>query len=214
MEILRDLTIFLTDDHSLVAKGIARLIEQIIPNANVAIFKNGEELIQACQQKKSHLIFLDYEMPSMNGLQVLAQLKTLKVQIPVVMLSMLNEKAVVDKCIAAGAIGFINKDSSEEEFKSSISAALKGDLYLSREVMQAQLKPTIEPQNHLLEPLSEREMEILKWFCDGFSPKEISEKCHLSIRTVEKHKENIMQKMDVHSVAKMISNAFKFHLIS
>jgi DNA-binding NarL/FixJ family response regulator len=214
MDKLRDLTIFLTDDHSLVAKGIAKLIEQIIPGVTVAIFKNGSELLQACQEKESHLIFLDYEMPLMNGIQVLTQLKSMHIQIPVVMLSMLSEKAVVDKCLAAGALGFINKDSSEEEFKSSVLAALRGEIYLSREIMQAKINQTTERQYHLLEPLSEREMEILKLFCDGFSPKEISDKCHLSIRTVEKHKENIMQKMEVHSVAKMISNAYKFHLLS
>lgn len=208
-------TIFLADDHELVAQGLSTLLLQIQNVRNVVIFKNGKELYQACLNTKPDFIFLDYEMPVWNGKETLIQVKNNFPKIPVLMLSMLNEKSIIKDCIHLGASAYMHKDSSIEELHEAIEKASKSEIYYSNEVKKA-LSGTLKNQTGQLalkEEISEREMEILKLLCDGLSPKEISEKLFLSQRTVETHKTNIMHKFEVNSIAKLISIAIKNRIV-
>lgn len=208
-------TIFLADDHELVASGIASILHNCIEKATVSVFKNGKLLYEACNHQSPDLIFLDYEMPVWDGKTTLTELKKFKAEIPVLMLSMLNEKAIIQDCITNGAIGFLNKDCSLSEFKEAIQSAIDKEVYYSREALKALSGVSNSTPTNLLQSFefSEREIEILKLLCDGLSPKEIAEQLFVSPRTVEKHKDNIMQKMEVNSVAKLISTALKNKLI-
>ena len=208
-------TIYLADDHELVATGIASIICNCLPNAKVTTFKNGQLLFQAAEKEVPDLVFLDYEMPIWDGKTTLIELKKKLPELPVLMLSMLNEKAIIQSCITHGAIGFLNKDCSLDEFKMAIESALSGIVFYSREVLKS-LSGTASNSVNIdahIEELTERELDVLRLLCEGMSPKEIGEKLFLSPRTVEKHKDNIMQKMEVSSVAKLISVALKNKLI-
>jgi DNA-binding NarL/FixJ family response regulator len=154
-------------------------------------------------------------MPVWDGKTTLIELKKFKAEIPVLMLSMLNEKAIIQDCITNGAIGFLNKDCSLSEFKEAIQSAIDKEVYYSREALKALSGVSNSTPTNLLQSFefSEREIEILKLLCDGLSPKEIAEQLFVSPRTVEKHKDNIMRKMEVNSVAKLISTALKNKLI-
>lgn len=208
-------TIYLADDHELVATGIASIISNCLPNAKVTTFKNGQLLFQATEKEVPDLVFLDYEMPIWDGKTTLIELKKKLPELPVLMLSMLNEKAIIQSCITHGAIGFLNKDCSLDEFKMAIESALSEIVFYSREVLKS-LSGTASNSVNIdahIEELTERELDVLRLLCEGMSPKEIGEKLFLSPRTVEKHKDNIMQKMEVSSVAKLISVALKNKLI-
>lgn len=208
-------TIYLADDHELVAQGLSTLLLQIQEVEKVVTFKNGKELFQACMNEKPNFVFLDYEMPVWDGKETLTQLKNNFPKIPVLMLSMLNEKSIIKECINLGASAYLHKDSSTEELHEAIKSASISEIYYSNEVKKA-LSGTLKGQTGQLtlkEEISEREMEILKLLCDGLSPKEISEKLFLSQRTVETHKTNIMHKFDVNSIAKLISLAIKNRIV-
>ncbi len=208
-------TIFLADDHELVAQGLSTLLLQIQTVGKVEVFKNGKELFQACLNTKPDFIFLDYEMPVWDGKETLIQIKKNLPKIPVLMLSMLNEKSIIKECIQLGASAYLHKDSSTEELHEAIESTSRSEIYYSNEVKKA-LSGAIKNQSGqitLKEEISEREMEILKLLCDGLSPKEISEKLFLSQRTVETHKTNIMHKFDVNSIAKLISIAIKNRIV-
>ncbi len=208
-------TIFLADDHELVANGIASILDNCIENVTVSVFKNGKLLYEACNDKSPDLIFLDYEMPVWDGKTTLIELKKFKAEIPVLMLSMLNEKAIIQDCVTNGAIGFLNKDCSLSEFKEAIHSAMNQQIFYSREVLKVLSGTVTSSQNNFQKnfDFSEREIEILRLLCDGLSPKEIAEQLFVSPRTVEKHKDNIMQKIEVNSVAKLISTALKNKLV-
>lgn len=211
----KKLTIFLADDHELVAQGLSTLLLQIQKVDKVLVFKNGKELYQACLNAKPDFIFLDYEMPVWDGKETLIQIKKNFPKLPVLMLSMLNEKSIIKACISLGANGYLHKDSSIEELHEAIEKASISEIYYSNEIKKA-LSGALK--NHaaeinLKEDLSEREMEILKLLCDGLSPKEIAEKLFLSQRTVETHKTNIMHKFDVNSIAKLISLSIKNRIV-
>ena len=207
--------IYLADDHELVAQGISTLIQRIEGVDMVKIFRNGKELFLACYEKNPDLIFLDYEMPVWDGKITLENLTKEFPKIPIFMLSMLNEKSVIQSCINAGAKGFLNKDCSFEELNEAFLSLETDSVYYSSEVQNAiKGKSNKNAANlNLKEEISEREMEVLKLLCDGLSPKEIADKIFLSHRTVETHKNNIMQKFEVNSVAKLISIAIKNRIV-
>jgi two-component system response regulator NreC len=208
-------TIYLADDHELVATGIASIICNCLPKAKVTTFKNGQLLYQKAEKEVPDLVFLDYEMPVWDGKTTLIELKKKHPELPILMLSMLNEKAIIQSCITHGAIGFLNKDCSLDEFKMAIENAFSGTVFYSREVLKSlsgTASNSVNNHSHI-EELTERELDVLRLLCEGMSPKEIGEKLFLSPRTVEKHKDNIMQKMEVSSVAKLISVALKNKLI-
>lgn len=206
--------VYLADDHHLVAKGIASLLEQIETIENVHVFQHGKELIQELNNKRPDFIFLDVEMSVMDGRETLKAFQKIIPATPCCMLSMVNDKAVIEDCINAGARGFIHKNCTIDELKEAIVTIKNSEVYHSKEVLKylSGIKQT--STSHILkEPISEREMEILILLCDGFSPREIGEKLFLSHRTVETHKNNIMQKFDVNSVTKLVSVALKSKIV-
>lgn len=208
------LTIYLADDHNIVAKGIATILQKMEEVSNVIIFSNGKELYEACEKKLPHIVFLDIDMPIWDGRKTLVELKKDFPQLRCMMLSMNNEKEIIDDCIQKGASGYLNKDCTEAELHEAITT--NEDVYFSLDVLKkltGYQKSSNTNKINLQEPLTERELEILTLFCEGLSPKEIGEKIYLSPRTVETHKKNIMHKMDVNSIGKLISVALKNKLV-
>lgn len=208
------LTVFLADDHHIVAKGIANIIQQINGVEKVEIFANGQELFDACTNQLPNLVFLDIDMPIWDGRKTLVALKEKYPTLRCCMLSMNNEKSIVDDCLEKGASGYLNKDCNELELQEAIFS--KEAIYFSKEVLKTisgYNKSNVKKGFELTEPLTDRELEILALLCEGLSPKEIAEKIYLSPRTVETHKKNIMYKMDVNSIGKLISVALKNKLI-
>lgn len=208
-------TIFLADDHALVAQGLSKLLLQIPEVSNVVVFKNGKELFQACLNTKPDFIFLDYEMPVWDGKETLTQLKKNFPKIPTLMLSMLAEKSIIRECINLGANAYLSKDSVIDELLEALEKVSMSEIFYSAEIQQV-LSGTVKNQffqTNLKQELSEREMEVLRILCDGLSPKEIAAKLFLSQRTVETHKTNIMHKFEVNSIAKLISVAIKNRII-
>lgn len=208
-------TIFLADDHELVAQGLSTLLLQLVDVGQVIPFKNGKDLYQACLNQKPDFIFLDYEMPVWDGKETLIQLKKSFPKIPVLILSMLDEKSIIQECIQLGAIGYLHKDSSITELEDALKKATEGEIFYSEEVKKALKGGSKVSSNQfsLKDELSTREKEILKLLCDGLSPKEIAAQLFLSQRTIETHKTNIMQKFDVNSISKLISLSIKNRIV-
>jgi DNA-binding NarL/FixJ family response regulator len=209
------LKVYLADDHNIVAQGLASLIRQISTVDELKVFQNGKNLFDACLLEQPDVVFLDIEMPIWDGRKTLVELRN---KFPIIrcnMLSMNNEKAIIDDCITKGALGYLSKDCTIDELKEAILNT--SEVYFSKDVLKhlSGYGKTREDQQFLLnEPLTEREVEVLTLLCDGLSPKEIANKIHLSPRTVETHKTAIMQKFDVNSVGKLISVAIKNKVIS
>lgn len=206
--------IYLADDHNIVAKGLASIMQKIVGVSSIQIFQNGKELFDACQEILPSLVFIDINMPVWDGRKTLVELKKSFPELRCYILSMNNEKEIIDDCIEKGASGYLNKDYSEDELTEAIFSTSQ-NFYFSKEVLKiisgygVVIKKTIA----LHEPLTEREHEVLKLLCEGLNPKEISEKLFLSPRTVETHKKHIMFKFDVTTIGKLISVALKNNLV-
>jgi len=207
---------YLADDHRIVAEGVAALLKSSGCFTEVVVFSNGKLLYQACNGRLPDFVFLDYQMADWDGLKTLQELKRAWPQLPVLMLSMNNERSIVENCIQQGAAGYLSKESRVEELQEAVQAVKDNEIYYSKSVLKV-LAGVRQATNMLAAPavqLSQREAEILRHICEGDSPKEIAARLFLSVRTVETHKSNIMQKLGVNSVTRLISFAIKNNLVS
>lgn len=205
------LLVYIADDHRIVAEGIKSLIENTGLTKEVRYFKNGQELFNECKIEIPDSVFLDLEMPIWDGRKTLEEISLNFPEVRCMILSMNNEKYIIEDCVQKGAKGFLDKNCTSEEISKALSN--DEDLYFSVNILKILTSPSKIEQNIEFEPLSEREREILKYLSDGLSPKEIADKVFLSVRTVETHKNNIMQKFQVNSVGKLISLALKNKLV-
>lgn len=210
--------LYLADDHLIVANALSSLIYQIDSTIEIVLFPNGEELFEAISQRKPNIVFLDIEMPVWDGRKTLQEIKTNFPDIPCLILSMNSEKSVIQDCINIGANAYLLKDSSLNEFKDAFEYVKQGKIYFSIEILKvlsSQTNTTFQSSTskQIDITFSDREKEVLKFICDGLSPKEIAEKLFISPRTVETHKNNIMQKLEITSVGKLISFAIKNNLV-
>ncbi len=205
--------IIIVDDHRLVRKGFMALLEEMGSVDMIGEAANGLELIELLKKGfKPDLVLLDYEMPFMNGLETLKKLKTDYFGIKVIFLTMLQSKELVQKSIECQVDGFLFKNTSYEELQSAINKIKSGEKYFPSEVALL-LASKSDQINTELNKLSDRELEIVKLVAQGKSSVEIGSILFISPRTVDTHRNNIMQKMEFDSIAALVKWALKNKLI-
>jgi DNA-binding NarL/FixJ family response regulator len=207
--------IYIAEDHQIVAKGMEQLLQSIEVGYDISILKNGQELLEAIQTKEPDIVLLDIEMPVLNGIDTLKLLRKKNTSTRVLMLTMMEELAIVDTCFQLGANGFIHKDCSLDELKLAIETVQNGQKFVSQQMRELMLRvPANQAKRDTFSvQLTNREKEILRLICEGYTSKEIGDQLFISHRTVETHKDNMMRKLDVNSTAKLISIALKMKLI-
>jgi DNA-binding NarL/FixJ family response regulator len=206
--------IYLADDHAIVAQGVAQLLQSLLNVQEVVVFSAGKDLYEAALQKKPSLIVLDIEMPEWTGIDTLKKIKS-EFDIPCIMLSMNDEKYIIQECMKLGASGFMPKDCNVGELSEAIDVVLDGGTYLGEKIAKilATKKTADNDVFELTTDITKRELEILENLCDGLTCKEIADKLYLSARTVETHKKSIMAKFDAHTTGKLVSLAFKHKFV-
>jgi DNA-binding NarL/FixJ family response regulator len=205
--------IYIADDHKLMAEGFSNLLSDI-GYSNTRMFENGLELLRGVYAQKPDLIFLDINMPQLDGIQTLLRIKEENLSLNVIILTMLDELSLVNECINLGAKGFLHKTSNKEEIGKAIECVFQDEFYISPSVQQVRAQQRTVKEEKINITLTAKEYEILKHICNGDSPKEIANSIFLSYRTVEIHKKNIMQKLNINNVAKLVSFAFKHNLVN
>ena len=200
--------ILLADDHQLVRKGFRALLEELDFVEIVGEAANGKEAVNLLRNgAKPNVALLDYEMPLMNGLEATEEIKRDFLGVKVIMLTMLQSKTLVEEAVAKGVSGFLFKNTSLEELSEAIQRVASGDTYFSSEVALTLLKPVYNPDAPLLALLSDREIEILKLVARGLHSTEIGQQLFISPRTVDTHRNNIIQKLDVQGIAGLVQFA-------
>lgn len=206
--------ILLADDHHLVRKGFRALLEELDFVEIAGEAANGREVISLLRSGiRPDVILLDYEMPVMNGLEAVEAIKRDFFGTKVIMLTMLQSKELVHEAVEKGVSGFLFKNASLEELGDAIRRVARGEQYFASEVALALLKPSTNPDAPLLAQLTEREIEILQLVAKGFSSAEIGQTLFISPRTVDTHRNNIIQKLGVQGIAGLTQFALKNKLI-
>ena len=198
--------ILLADDHPIVLDGIrSRLAAQ--PGLEVVgDAANGQEAVRKARQLLPDIILLDISMPHMNGLEAITLLRKQAPNAKVIILTMHNTREYVSQIIRSGARGYMLKDSSPAELLQAIKLVHAGEVFFSPAVSRILVDEL--SGNHRQDPavpgpapLSEREREVLTLLADGLNNKEIADRLGIGVRTIETHRERIMRKLDIHSVA-------------
>lgn len=204
---MNKINVLLIDDHQLIIDGLRSLLKDQEDINVSAEANNGREALRVLSFLPVDVVLMDIDMPVMNGIETLKEVKKQYPDVKVIILSMHNEAGMIKSLIDLGANGYLLKSCTQEEVVSAIRKVDAGQASFSTDVTMALLKPANQEQK--TEILTERETEILKMIAAGFSNKEIGDKLFISHRTVDTHRTNLMKKLSVNNIAGLISYAIK-----
>ncbi|MCF6170839.1 MAG: response regulator transcription factor [Bacteroidales bacterium] len=216
---MKTVRILIADDHQLILNGISDMLR---PNKEFRIVgraTNGEEAVSKALKLKPDLIFMDISMPIMNGIDATRKIKKKLPAIHILALTQHEEKEYVTQMLKAGGSGYLLKNSKKDEFVEAIELVMNGNHYLSRKVSEQMISDLIHSERDNSSPqdevtLTRREKEIIVKISEELSNQEIAEELHISLRTVETHRRNIMQKLKVKSVVSLLKYAARRKIIS
>ncbi len=197
--------IVVAEDHNLVRQGICKLLEETGEMQIVGEADNGSDAVKLVKLLHPDVLVLDVSMPQLNGLETLAQVKAGRPNVNVVVLSMHADLGIVQQALVGGAIGYVLKQSVPGELITAVRAASGGSVYLSASVapvLTQKLFP--ERTQSPLDRLSPRELDVVKLIVEGYPTREIADRLHSSIKTVEKQRRDAMRKLEVDNVASLV----------
>lgn len=215
---MKTFRILLADDHALVRAGIRELVQKLPGLEVVAEASNGRQALELIQAQTPDLVLLDIGMKELNGLEVAERLTREHPGVKALILSMHANEEYVLRALRAGACGYMLKDSAITELKLAIDTVLAGKTYLSpsisRSVIDSYLNRTAAPaRKNSLDLLTPRQREILQLIAEGNSTKEIAANLNLSAKTVETHRAQLMERLDIYDVASLVRFAIRAGLI-
>ena len=207
--------VLLADDHRLVAEGIRGLLESEFEVVDVV--EDGRALLERAQALKPDVIVADIAMPHLNGIDALARLKQLDDRVRVVFLTMHRDVAYARRALDAGALGYVLKHAAPNELTTAVRAALEGKTYLTPtlagEVLR-DLKSHPEQAGDPVASLTPRQREILQLLAEGCSAKQVAATLGISARTVEFHKYQMMDRLELHFSAELVGFAIRHGIVS
>jgi DNA-binding NarL/FixJ family response regulator len=210
--------IILAEDHHLVRQGIRALLDAAPDIVVVAEADNGRDAVNLVRELTPDVLVTDINMPRMNGIQAAEQIRELDLSTQVIILSMHADPTLVRQALRYGVKGYLLKRSLTDELLLGVRAAARGETFLCPGVSDLVMSdflavPARSDSANDFDQLSAREREILKLVAEGHTNKAIAEMMHVSIKTVEKHRANLMAKLDVQDLAGLIRVALKHRLI-
>jgi two-component system response regulator NreC len=212
--------ILIADDHPLIAEGIKNTFHNQEDFQVLAVVNNGKEAIDFIEQHLVDIALLDINMPIMDGIECAKKITSDFKDVKVAMLSMYQESSIIKSLIDIGVKGYMLKTIPSDELLLAIKNIYKGKEYFNTDVTKALLSDDsstfhkYKKKSPLVEELTTREKEIIKYISQGLTNIQIGEKLFISPRTVDTHRTNIMRKIDVHNVASLIRFAFQNGLTS
>jgi len=208
--------VLVCDDHSLFREGVKTILSRASGVEVVGEAADGIEAVELAQRLRPNVILMDISMPVLRGFDAVRRIRKRRPEAKVLMLTIYDDEDLVARCLEAGACGYLVKDAPPSQLIYAIQAAARDEQYMSPKI----LKPVVghyvsrdgKPRTSY-ELLSDREREILVLLAEGVSLKEIAGQLHLSVKTVDVHKYNLMRKLKVHDRTSLIRYAIRIKLI-
>jgi len=206
--------LLLADDHALMRQGLKALIEQEEGFVVVGEADNGMATVKLVGETAPHVVIMDVAMPDLNGIEATRKIVSEHPQTNVVALSGHAKKEFVREMLTAGASAYVLKNRAYDELVRAVREVMKGRKYLSPDIARGVVDDYVEmstsiSENPAFTVLTHREREVLQQLAEGRSTKEMAENLGVSVKTVETHRRNIMEKLNLHSVAELTKYAVR-----
>ena len=218
MDTNKNITVVIADDHTFFREGLSKVL---LANKKIKVLAqatNGLELIAFAKQYTPDVLIVDIAMPVLDGIKAVKEITRLGIRSKVIALSMHTEDSIILQMLDAGAMGFLDKNTSKEEMYEAIDSVFihnsvyfpeSTNAYMMELLMSSNYKPY--PQKGVV--FTPRELEVIQMICKDFTSKEIGAKLDLSPRTIDTHRVRIMEKMNVKSVAGLVAYAYSKGII-
>ncbi|MBL8955122.1 MAG: response regulator transcription factor [Myxococcaceae bacterium] len=208
------LKVLIAEDHGLVRAGIRALLTQLgVPIAGEA--RDGNEALELIDQLHPDLVLMDLSLPGLNGLEAIRRALEKHPRLRIVVLSMHSDRQYVRQALVAGAVGYVLKSSDPEELEQALAAAERRELWLSPAIAQTVRDELVKglkggPESDL----TPRQREVLQLIAEGHSTKQIAKRLNVSVKTVEAHRAQIMERLEIRHVAGLVRYAIRAGLVS
>lgn len=208
------ISVLLADDHAIVRGGLKEILIRHLESVECGEAENAEQVLAQVRKVSWDLLILDITMPGRSGFDILADLRLLRPDLPVLILSMLPEDQFGKQALKAGAYGYLKKEAAPEELIQAVRRILAGGRYVSQALAEKFVRDLQgNADRPLHEALSPREFEILLMIASGKAVGQIAGELHLSGTTVSTHRARILEKMNMTTIAELIRYAVRNHLV-
>lgn len=214
---MEKIRIVIVDDHQLICDGLSRIIQEIPEFEVITTYQNPMEALQKIPVWKPDILLVDFEMPGLNGIELIQKLKLEIPDLRSILLTMHLDKATVKEALSQGVNAYILKNLDEFELRIALEKVKNNQNYYSApvtEVLNNNSKVIQKNSNSQLESLSNREREVLRLIAEAFSTKEIAYQLSVEISTIETHRKSLLRKLDVRNVAGLVRIAIQEGLVT
>jgi len=214
------LKVVLVDDHAIVRQGVRALLDEEDDITVIGETGDGSQALMLVEQLRPDIVVMDLSMPGLGGIEAIRQIRGRFPGVRVVVLSMHESEEYVFRALRAGAAGYVVKQSSSTELVLALRAVAMGSRFLSPVISEILIdnyvrRADAEAQaDEALNILTPREREVLQFIARGYNNRQIAERLQISVKTVETHRGNMMNKLDVHDRAGLVKFAMDHHLLS
>jgi DNA-binding NarL/FixJ family response regulator len=217
IEAQETITVLLVEDHTLVRAGIRELLRNLDGIEVVAEASNGREALELIEKHMPNVVLMDIAMRGMNGLEVAERVIKQYPRVHVVMLSQYTDEEYVRQSLNVGANGYIPKDAATSELEIAIRAAAQGETYLNPSISKHLIENYLrrpESTTGQLKQLTPRQREVLQLIAEGNTMNRIAKVLNISVKTVETHRAQLMERLDIHDVAGLVRYAVRIGLVT
>jgi two-component system, NarL family, response regulator NreC len=209
--------LILADDHALVRSGLRMLLEAQPDLEIVAEVENGSQALEQVLLLQPDMVLMDVMMPDMNGIEATKKIKEASPETAVIALTMYEDEQYFYEMLKAGASGYVPKRAAPDVLVTAIHTVAQGEVFLFPSMATQLVKNYVQNEEEIgssmLEELTPRELEVIKLIADGLTNQEIGDRLGISVKTVDRHRENTMRKLDVHSRIDLVKFAIREGLI-
>ena len=205
---MNKIKLLIADDHTILRDGIVSLLQSEESFVVTGTASNGYEVMDLITKNDYDVCLLDINMPGLDGMETAKLLKEKKPAIKIIMLTTYNDREIISELVHIGVAGYLLKNSDKQELVEAVHKVMKGRHYFSEEVEKIILEGLTDRKTTEVVPLTERELEVVQLLAKEYSNDKIAVELHISFRTVETHRKNIMQKTKAHNLAGLIKYAY------
>src|SRR5436190_3262946 len=207
---MTNINVLLVDDHTIVRQGLRALLNAEKNITIVGEAQTGREAVDLAAQLRPSVVIMDLAMPRLNGAEATRQILKAMPSAKIIVLSTYGDDEHVQQALAAGAAAYLLKQTAAEDVVDAIREVVKGNAYFSPAIAKRLREQTVQPSENTRTPdveLTQREAEVLQLIAEGYANKQIAAELNLSVKTVEKHRQQVMQKLGIHNIAGLVRHA-------